>query len=244
MKFIEKNKISLDRLILLNKVSEEEILSLLRKKSRRNSRHSKPKRRQKAMNKNMKLRYRAALSLFLSMILLTMPAVAFSMNGNNAIEARAEEETEKRHRENPTEQETENSTEENTKVPETQDSTGNASGTGNGRTDRKRYRRETEGSTESRTVSGNDIEPVCICEDKCGAYEYDHNCKVCVEDYKLCAYKKPNVSISINKPDGWFNDTVSVTFKVADGTAHGKFRDCADSGKSRAERELDRCDGR
>ena len=53
MKFIEKNKISLDRLILLNKVSEEEILSLLRKKSRRNSRHSKPKRRQKAMNKNI-----------------------------------------------------------------------------------------------------------------------------------------------------------------------------------------------
>ena len=32
MRFIEKNKISLDRLALLNKVSEEEILSLLRKK--------------------------------------------------------------------------------------------------------------------------------------------------------------------------------------------------------------------
>lgn len=32
MKFIEKNKISLDRLILLNKVSEEEILHLLQKK--------------------------------------------------------------------------------------------------------------------------------------------------------------------------------------------------------------------
>ena len=32
MKFIEKNKISLERLILLNKVSEDEILSLLRKK--------------------------------------------------------------------------------------------------------------------------------------------------------------------------------------------------------------------
>lgn len=32
MKFIEKNKISLERLILLNKVSEEEILSLLREK--------------------------------------------------------------------------------------------------------------------------------------------------------------------------------------------------------------------
>ena len=32
MKFIEKNKIPLEHLILLNKVSEEEILSLLRKK--------------------------------------------------------------------------------------------------------------------------------------------------------------------------------------------------------------------
>ena len=32
MKFIEKNRISLERLILLNKVSEEEILGLLRKK--------------------------------------------------------------------------------------------------------------------------------------------------------------------------------------------------------------------
>ena len=32
MKFIEKNKISLERLILLNKVSEEEILHLVKKK--------------------------------------------------------------------------------------------------------------------------------------------------------------------------------------------------------------------
>lgn len=32
MKFIEKNKISMERLILMNKVSEEEILALLRKK--------------------------------------------------------------------------------------------------------------------------------------------------------------------------------------------------------------------
>ena len=32
MKFIEKNKISWDRLILLNKVSEEEILHLLKQK--------------------------------------------------------------------------------------------------------------------------------------------------------------------------------------------------------------------
>ncbi len=169
------------------------------------------------MNKKMKLRYRAALSLILSAALFCMPAAAFSMNGNSAIEARAEEE-------NPAKQETENSTEENTAVP----------GTGDGKeenpTDQETEGQaesgtegETEGSTEGGTVSGNDIEPVCTCEDKCGAYEYDHNCKVCVEDYKLCAYKKPNVSISINKPDGWFNDTVSVTFKVADVAHTGNF---------------------
>lgn len=50
------------------------------------------------------------------------------------------------------------------------------------------------------------------CEDKCGAYEYDHNCEVCVKDYKLCAYKKPNVTIQINQPDGWHNDKATVTF--------------------------------
>ena len=35
MKFIEKNKISLDRLILLNKVSEEEIMRLLKEKEQK-----------------------------------------------------------------------------------------------------------------------------------------------------------------------------------------------------------------
>ena len=36
MKFIEKNKISLEQLILLNKVSEEEILNLLKKREQEN----------------------------------------------------------------------------------------------------------------------------------------------------------------------------------------------------------------
>ena len=32
-----------------------------------------------------------------------------------------------------------------------------------------------ENSTEEDTVSGGDVkEPECTCEDKCGAYEYDH----------------------------------------------------------------------
>ena len=40
MKFIEKNKISLDRLILLNKVSEEEIMRLLKEKEQKEAAQS------------------------------------------------------------------------------------------------------------------------------------------------------------------------------------------------------------
>ena len=40
MKFIEKNKISLDRLILLNKVSEEEIMRLLKEKEKKEAAQS------------------------------------------------------------------------------------------------------------------------------------------------------------------------------------------------------------
>jgi len=139
-----------------------------------------------------------------------MPAVAFSMNGNNAIDVRAEDSGE-----SGTEEETEISTEESSTEQETANQE---------TSEPESTEQETEGSTEDGTVSGNDVpEPVCTCEDKCGAYEYDHNCKVCVEDYKLCAYKKPNVSISINEPDGWFNDTVSVTFLVADVAHTGNF---------------------
>ena len=66
-------------------------------------------------------------------------------------------------------------------------------------------------------------EPECTCEDKCGAHEYDHNCEVCAKDYKLCAYKKPNVTIQINQPDGWHNDKATVTFTVADVAHTGNF---------------------
>ena len=163
------------------------------------------------MNKKTKLRYRAVLSLMLSAVLFCMPVAAFSMNGNNIIDARAEEETESSTEEKPAEQETESGTEESATGEETEGGTEENQG------------EQTENGAESGTVSGNDAEPVCTCEDKCGAYEYDRNCKVCVEDYKLCAYKRPNVSISINKPDGWFNDTVAVTFRVADVAHTGNF---------------------
>lgn len=73
-------------------------------------------------------------------------------------------------------------------------------------------------------VSGNDVPAAaCSCEEKCGAYEYDHNCIVCVSDYKACSYQKPNVVIYINKPDNWHSDTATVTFQVMDAARTGNF---------------------
>ena len=156
--------------------------------------------------KNRKLSSKAVISLILSAVLFTMPAVAFSVTGNYAISAFAEEtkETEESKPEESTEQtpgesETEGSTEENTES-------------------------STDESTGDGTVSGNDKpELVCNCEDQCGAYEYDKNCPVCVTDYKLCTYKKPNVSIKIRQPDEWHNDAVSVSFSVKDTADTGNF---------------------
>ena len=154
--------------------------------------------------KNRKLSSKAVISLILSAVLFTMPAVAFSVNGNYAISAFAEEtkETEESKPEESTEQtpgesETDVSTEENTENStegSTEETTeGSTEGSTEGGTEEN-----TEGSTDESTgdgtVSGNDKpEPVCNCEDQCGAYEYDKNCPVCVTDYKLCTYKKPNV---------------------------------------------------
>ena len=155
--------------------------------------------------KKMKLSSKAVISLILSAVLFCMPALGFAMNGNYAVSVHAEDtepesSSEENRTENDTEPETESGSEENSSE------------------------HETESSTEEGTVSGNDTkEPECTCEDKCGAYEYDHNCEVCVKDYKLCAYKKPNVTIQINQPDGWHNDKATVTFTVADVAHTGNF---------------------
>ena len=89
------------------------------------------------MNRKMKLRYRAALSLILSAVLFCMPAVAFSMNGDNAIDARAEDSVES----GAEAEETENTTEESS-AEETADQE-----TGSG----------TEEDVPGGTVSGNDV---------------------------------------------------------------------------------------
>lgn len=180
------------------------------------------------MKKN-RLSIRAVISLILSLILLCMPAMAFSMNGNYVVSVRAEDNT---GTEEGTDAETESGSEENS----TEDTTENETDTGEdsdtsgdgmeSSTENVEETTEdnTEDNTEDGTVSGNEVpEPVCNCEDKCGSYEYDRNCPVCVEDYKECAYKKPNVTISINKPDGWHNDTATVSFSVTDTAHTGNF---------------------
>ena len=158
--------------------------------------------------KKMKLSHKTVLSLVLSAVLLCMPVAAFAMNEGNAISVQAEDlETEETTSEQDV-QDTENATEENATEDVTEEATEDSTG-------------ETE---EGGTVSGNDIEePVCICEDRCGAYDYDKDCEVCTEDYRECEYKTPNVRITINQPQGWYNDSATVTFGVKDIASTGNF---------------------
>lgn len=156
----------------------------------------------------MKLSHKTVLSLVLSAVLLCMPVAAFAMNEGNSISVQAEdmktEETALGH----DVQNKEDATEENAAEDMTEENTDGS----------------TIGTEESSTVSGNDVaEQKCICEDKCGAYDYDKDCKVCAEDYRNCEYKKPNVRIIINQPQGWYNDSATVTFEVKDIASTGNF---------------------
>lgn len=110
--------------------------------------------------KNRKLSSKAVISLILSAVLFTMPAVAFSVNGNYAISAFAEEtkETEESKPEESTEQtpgesETDVSTEENTENStegSTEETTeGSTEGSTEGGTEEN-----TEGSTDESTGDG------------------------------------------------------------------------------------------
>ncbi len=143
----------------------------------------------------LKLRYRTVLPLFLAAILSCISVAAFSASSGNVLSVRAEDAA--------------GSMEEN--IDDETNNTGNEA------------ENVTEDGGESETVSGNDAKPLCTCEDKCGAYDYDHDCAVCAEDYKLCTYKKPNVVINIHKPDGWYTEKATVKFSVSDTAHTGNF---------------------
>ena len=168
------------------------------------------------MNRKEKLRYRAVLSLILSAVLFCMPAMAFSMNGNNAIDVRAEDSGE-----SSTEEETGSSTEE---ITTEESSTEQETEGSTGETTEEQTESGTESDTEDGTVSGNDVpEPVCTCEKKCSAYDCDKDCEVCAADYRNCGYKTPNVVIHINSLGGWYNEKAAVTFSVSDTAHTGNF---------------------
>lgn len=178
------------------------------------------------MNRKEKLRYRAVLSLILSAVLFCMPVAAFSMSGDNAIDARAEDSVE-----SGSEEETENTAEEShveqeaadqeTSEPETTERETEGS---TGESTEEQTEGGTEGETEGGTVSGNEVpEPECTCEKRCSAYDFDKDCEVCAADYKDCEYKTPNVVIHINSPGGWYNEKASVTFSVSDTAHTGNF---------------------
>ena len=178
------------------------------------------------MNRKEKLRYRAVLSLILSAVLFCMPVAAFSMNGDNAIDARAEDSVE-----SGSEEETENTAEEShveqeaadqeTSEPETTERETEGS---TGESTKEQTEGGTEGETEGGTVSGNEVpEPECTCEKRCSAYDFDKDCEVCAADYKGCEYKTPNVVIHINSPGGWYNEKAAVTFSVSDTAHTGNF---------------------
>lgn len=158
--------------------------------------------------KKMKLSHKTVLSLVLSAVLLCMPVAAFAMNEGNAISVQAEDLKEEETTSGQDVQNTEKAIEENATEAVTTENAEDSTG-------------ETE---EGGTVSGNDIaELVCICEDRCGAYDYDRDCEVCAEDYRECEYKTPNVRITINQPQGWYNDSATVTFGVKDIASTGNF---------------------
>lgn len=169
------------------------------------------------MNRKEKLRYRAVLSLILSAVLFCMPVAAFSMNGDNAIDARAEDSVE-----SGSEEETENATGESHAEQEAADQETTGQETQGGTEESSTG--QTESGTESGTVSGNEVpEPECTCEKRCSAYDFDKDCEVCAADYKGCEYKTPNVVIHINSPGGWYNEKAAVTFSVSDTAHTGNF---------------------
>ena len=96
------------------------------------------------MNRKMKLRYRAVLSLILTAVLFCIPVVAFSMNENNVIDVKAEDGGE-----GGTEKETENNTKESTTEQETSEPKETESGTKESTTEQETSElKETESGTE------------------------------------------------------------------------------------------------
>ena len=160
-----------------------------------------------------KLPLRIAASLILSVMLFVLPIGAFIGSNATAASVLAEESTS-----------ASKGSGDGTETGESGETGGGAGGT-TAETEtaaETEATSETETTTEAETTTETettpDPKPECICESRCGKYEYDRNCPVCSADYEKCAYKMPSVKITITVPPGWHmgGSSVKVRFSVED----------------------------
>ena len=174
-----------------------------------------------------KLSVRIIASLILSVMLFALPVGAFIANNSTAVSVYAEESVtgnEAGTVNDSSSDDTSNSssTDEGTDTSVDNPSGGDDSDAGDN--SNAGSSSNTGDSTSNNEVGEDDPtptpeptpepEPECICVSKCSQYDYDHDCPVCSENYKDCAYKEPSVKITIS---------AKVTFKAEDILDTGNF---------------------
>lgn len=174
-----------------------------------------------------KLSIQAIGAIILSAILFTMPIGAIFMNSTMVTPAHAEELAEGEITENTGEENTDTNQDNQDENADGENQNDDGSNTDDGASD--------NGSDDGTgDVSGGDEgdgneteEPAkltCTCTTHCaGRYNYDTNCEACSDDYTKCEYVNPNVTITINPPQGWFNDSAKVNLGVRDIKNTGNF---------------------
>lgn len=84
---------------------------------------------------------------------------------------------------------------------------------------------ETKAGIETGNRADDSISGIsCSCQNKCTQYRYDTGCSICANDPARCAYKQPNVKITIKTPKGWHNGSVKVRISVKDTVNSGNFK--------------------
>lgn len=169
-----------------------------------------------------KLSIQAIGAIILSAILFTMPIGAIFMNSTMVTPAHAEELAEGEITENTGEENTDTNQDNQDENADGENQNDDGSKTDDGSDDGTG---DVSGGDEG---DGNETEEpaklTCTCTTHCvGRYNYDTNCEACSDDYTKCEYVNPNVTITINPPQGWFNDSAKVNLGVRDIKNTGNF---------------------
>lgn len=179
-----------------------------------------------------KLKLRALGAFLLSAFLLTMPAGALFFQEGMAAPVYAEELSGESTQEEPAgDAENKEPEDGDTKEPGTEEGEEpeETDPSGEDQMEETDPSEEEPGESDpSGEESGEDQpqpeEMVCTCKEHCSSiYHYDAGCEVCRENYENCAYIDPNVSITIQVPEGWYRDKAKITVSVADLKHTGNF---------------------